>query len=90
MSNNKVNLYFNPNRKAGEQAYVSQEGVEVDNEELTERVKEQAPDVEEYMEKVFDPSDLESEFVGTVSVSPQGVVEQVRVATQVVENPSVV
>ena len=84
----KVNMYGDPDRDEDETAY-TRTG-DVDSEELTERVRSvDGVDLDAYLNRHFDREEDGSGYLGTVKVDSNGMIVDVRVASQVSENPIV-
>lgn len=82
----KVNLHVDPSRENDKVVYAANGSSDEESELLTERVREMA-DLDSYIERNFERDDPNSHFVGTVTFDGNGNVNDVRVASRVVENP---
>lgn len=82
----KVNLHVDPNRDDDKVVYVAGGCSDERSERLTSEVRKLA-DLDEYVERNFEREDSGTHFVGTVTLDSQGRIQDVRVASRVVENP---
>lgn len=79
-----VNMYAEPNDDGTVTVFTARDNV--DSEELTERVTDQA-ELGEYLDRHYTSGDLASGFVGTVTYTQESRIEDIRVSSRVHENP---